>query len=70
MLTDTGEFWTTVPRGTPQNTSVLGQQEVLSPHGQSSSSIWDVDKFTGFVGEATSSWAEKTLFRGRAYAAC
>jgi hypothetical protein len=63
MLTGTGKFWVTAPRKTPRNPSVVGRQEKLSPHGQSSSSNWGFNEFR-FVEEGIDHWAVNELFSG------
>lgn len=67
MLTGTGDFWSTAPRETPRTTSVVGRQEVLSPHGQSSSSNWDLDRFSVFVEDGANDWTENEIFFGAAH---
>lgn len=64
MLTGTGKFWVTAPRKTPRIPSVVGRQEKLSPHGQSSSSNWGLNEFR-FVEEGIDHWAVNELFPGR-----
>lgn len=64
MLTGTGKFWITAPRTTPRHPSVVGRQKKLSPHGQSSSLNWGLDKFTRLVEEGTDHWAVNELFSG------